>query len=257
MRTPYHAPQRHGRGPATPGRTPLRTPIRTPIRTPVRTPQNNYPQEPATPIRAALPAPENDVIEPELTVEEKESILKYVENEAAEVEPLDETNLKRMILLFEKRALRNQEMRVKFPDQPDKFMESEVELHDILQELHAVATNPELYPLMVELNIVPSLLELLAHENTDIAVGIVDLIQELTESDVYNEAPEEADSLVDALLNQQVFALLVQNMERLDENVKEESDGIFNTLCKSRSRIFPSSYFLFIWYTFNGFMVCF
>ena len=183
--------------------------------------------------------------------------MKYVENEAAEVEPLDETNLKRMILLFEKRALRNQEMRVKFPDQPDKFMESEVELHDILQELHAVATNPELYPLMVELNIVPSLLELLAHENTDIAVGIVDLIQELTESDVYNEAPEEADSLVDALLNQQVFALLVQNMERLDENVKEESDGIFNTLCKSRSRIFPSSYFLFIWYTFNGFMVCF
>lgn len=123
-------------------------------------------------------------------------------------------------------------MRVKFPDQPDKFMESEVELHDILQELHAVATNPELYPQMVELGVVPSLLELLAHENTDIAVGIVDLLQELTESDVYNEAPDEADSLIDALLNQQVFALLVQNLERLDESVTEESDGVFNTLGK-------------------------
>jgi beta-catenin-like protein 1 len=169
-----------------------------------------------------------------LTKEQKEDILKYVETEAAEVEALDETNLKRMILLFEKRALRNQEMRVKFPDQPDKFMESEVELHDVLQELHAIATNPELYPLMVDLGVVPSLLELLAHENTDIAVGIVDLLQELTESDVYNEAPEEADSLIDALLGQQVFALLVQNLERLDESISEESDGVFNTLGKVR-----------------------
>ena len=215
MRTPYHPRQRHN---TKHDSTPLRTPVRT--------------SEPPTPIRAALPAPEHDVVEPQLTEEQKEDILKFVETEAAEVEPLDETNLKRMILLFEKRALRNQEMRVKFPDQPDKFMESEVELHDVLQELHAVATNPELYPLMVELSVVPSLLELLAHENTDIAVGIVDLLQELTESDVYNEAPEEADSLIDALLAQQVFALLVQNLERLDETVSEESEGVFNTLGK-------------------------
>ncbi|XP_011501189.1 PREDICTED: beta-catenin-like protein 1 [Ceratosolen solmsi marchali] len=211
IKTPYHARQRH-----TLSKVVDSTPVRV--------------SEPPTPIRAALPAPENDVVEPQLTKEQKEDILKYVETEAAEVEALDETNLKRMILLFEKRALRNQEMRVKFPDQPDKFMESEVELHDILQELHAIATNPDLYPLMVELGVVPSLLELLAHENTDIAVGIVDLLQELTESDVYNEAPEEADSLIDALLGQQVFALLVQNLERLDESVSEESDGVFNTL---------------------------
>ncbi|OXU28599.1 hypothetical protein TSAR_005359 [Trichomalopsis sarcophagae] len=216
IKTPYHPRQRHTRhAPETP------TPVRA---TPVRT------SEPPTPIRAALPAPENDVVEPQLTQEQKADILKYVETEAAEVEPLDETNLKRMILLFEKRALRNQEMRVKFPDQPDKFMESEVELHDVLQELHAVATNPELYPVMVELGIVPSLLELLAHENTDVAVGVVDLLQELTESDVYNEAAEEADTLIDALLQQQVFALLVQNLDRLDESISEESDGVFNTL---------------------------
>ncbi|XP_001604182.2 beta-catenin-like protein 1 [Nasonia vitripennis] len=216
IKTPYHPRQRHTRhAPETP------TPVRA---TPVRT------SEPPTPIRAALPAPENDVVEPQLTQEQKADILKYVETEAAEVEPLDETNLKRMILLFEKRALRNQEMRVKFPDQPDKFMESEVELHDVLQELHAVATNPELYPVMVELGIVPSLLELLAHENTDVAVGVVDLLQELTESDVYNEAAEEADTLIDALLQQQVFALLVQNLDRLDETISEESDGVFNTL---------------------------
>lgn len=228
MRTPYHSRQRHG---SRVDSTPIRgTPIRgTPIRsTPLRS------NEPPTPVRTTslvqTSTTDQDFVEPQLTEEQKEDIMKYVETEAAEVEPLDETNLKRMILLFEKRALRNQEMRVKFPDQPDKFMESEVELHDVLQEMHAVATNPELYPQIVELNVVPSLLELLSHENTDIAVGVVDLLQELTESDVYNEAPEEATALIDALLNQQVFALLVQNMDRLDENISEESDGIFNTL---------------------------
>ena len=109
-------------------------------------------------------------------------------------------------------------------------MESEVELHETLQELHVVATNPDLYPLMVELGAVPSLLELLSHENTDIAVGVVDLLQELTDVDILHESQEGADTLIDALLEQQVCALLVQNLERLDEAVKEESDGVYNTL---------------------------
>lgn len=56
-------------------------------------------------------------------------------------------------------------------------MESEVELNDCIVELHALATVPDLYPLMVELNAVPSLLELLSHENTDISVAVVDLLQ--------------------------------------------------------------------------------
>lgn len=81
--------------------------------------------EPATPVRtssAPLPSSANDVVEPQLTEKEKQDILKYVETEAPEVEALDEATLKRMILLFEKRALRNQEMRVKFPDQPEKYV---------------------------------------------------------------------------------------------------------------------------------------
>lgn len=209
IKTPYHARQRQSREIEM-------TPVRS--------------SEPPTPIRAALPSPANDVVEPQLTEKEKQDILKYVETEAPEVEALDEATLKRMVLLFEKRALRNQEMRVKFPDQPEKFMESEMELYETLQELHVVATNPDLYPLMVELGAVPSLLELLSHENTDIAVGVVDLLQELIDVDILNESQKGADTLIDALLEQQVCALLVQNLERLDESVKEESDGVHNTL---------------------------
>lgn len=56
-------------------------------------------------------------------------------------------------------------------------MESEIELHEALQELHVVATVPDLYPVLVQLQVIPSLLDLLSHENTDISVAVVDLLQ--------------------------------------------------------------------------------
>lgn len=85
-------------------------------------------------------------------------------------EVVDETAIKKIVLNFEKRSLKNREMRIKFPDSPEKFMESEVELHEILQEMRVLATAPDYYPLLVKLQIIPSLLELLSHDNTDIAV---------------------------------------------------------------------------------------
>lgn len=111
-------------------------------------------------------------------------------------------------------------------------MESEVELHTTLTELRALATVPDLYPRLVELGSVPSLLELLAHENTDIAIAVVNLLQELTDPDTLNESQEGSESLVDALMAGQACALLVQNLDRLDETVTEEAEGIHNTLCK-------------------------
>ncbi|KAF6727999.1 Beta-catenin-like protein 1 [Oryzias melastigma] len=152
------------------------------------------------------------------------------DEEEPEAEPVDESSVKKMILTFEKRSYKNQELRIKFPDNPEKFMESELDLNDIIQEMHVIATMPDLYHLLVELNAVHSLLGLLSHENTDVAIAVVDLLQELTDIDTLHESEEGAEVLIDALLEGQVVALLVQNMERLDEQVKEESDGIYNTL---------------------------
>lgn len=42
-----------------------------------------------------------------------------------------------------------------------------------------------------------------------------------------------------------MVALLVQNMERLDEQVKEEADGIYNTLGKH-----PLQIWLYLFYTY-------
>ncbi|XP_071331570.1 beta-catenin-like protein 1 isoform X1 [Trachinotus anak] len=168
----------------------------------------------------------------EMTGDKKKILEKLMDQDEddPEAEPVDESSVKKMILTFEKRSYKNQELRIKFPDNPEKFMESELDLNDIIQEMHVIATMPDLYHLLVELNAVQSLLGLLSHENTDVAIAVVDLLQELTDIDTLHESEEGAEVLIDALLEGQVVALLVQNMERLDEQVKEEADGIYNTL---------------------------
>ena len=54
-----------------------------------------------------------------------------------------------------------------------RFMESEMELNDIVQEMHVVATTPNLYPVLIELNAVESLLQLLSHENTGLKYIVI------------------------------------------------------------------------------------
>ncbi|CAG9827204.1 unnamed protein product [Diabrotica balteata] len=179
--------------------------------------------------RPISPTPSTQPLD-HISEEERAEILKFVETEQTQGEIIDETALKKIVLNFEKRSLKNREMRIKFPDSPEKFLESEVELHEILQEMRILATAPDYYPLLVKLQVIPSLLELLSHDNTDIAVATVELLQELTDVDSLNESEEGTEALIESLLDHQIIALLVQNLERLDETVKEEADGVHNTL---------------------------
>lgn len=157
-------------------------------------------------------------------------------------EVIDAGAIKRMLLSFEKKVLKNQEMRVKFPDMPDKFMESELELNDEVQKLHVMATTPEYYPILVETSTIQTILGLLSHDNSDISIAIIDLLQELSDEEAMTDSEEELEGLVDALLTEGVVALLVQNLERLDEKVREDYDGVHNILaivenmCEVRSK---------------------
>ncbi len=115
------------------------------------------------------------------------------------------------MLSFEKQVLKNQEMRVKFPDQPEKFMDSEIELNAEIQQLHVISTVPSLYNILVESNTCQTLVGLLTHDNSDIAIAVVDLLQQLTDADLEGEeeegegGEERMEQLIDALLAEQVW----------------------------------------------------
>ncbi|XP_015783935.1 beta-catenin-like protein 1 [Tetranychus urticae] len=143
--------------------------------------------------------------------------------------PLDDVSLKRMILQFERKVLKNQEYRIKYADDALKFMETEVELFEIIQQMQVISTQPELYHVLLELNVLTTLLGLLVHENTDIACAVVSLLQEVCEIDDDDDY-DKISPLLDFLIESQLVHLLVSNMQRLDETVKEESEGVFNSL---------------------------
>ncbi|KAK4409464.1 Beta-catenin-like protein 1 [Sesamum angolense] len=124
----------------------------------------------------------------------------------------------------------NTAARLKYPDNPDKFAESELELHDELQKLKILAGAPELYPDLVSLGTVNSITGLLNHDNTDIAIDAVTLLQDLTDADVIEDNDEPAQVLVDALIENNAVELLVQNLARLNDSDPDESAAIYNTL---------------------------
>ncbi|GJP86334.1 hypothetical protein CLOP_g16368 [Closterium sp. NIES-67] len=145
-------------------------------------------------------------------------------------EVMDLRGLRRAVLAFEKRLKENMDARIRHVDQPEKFMESEVELDREVKKLHAVASAPSLYPDLVRLNAVPSILSLLGHENTDISIGAVSLLGELTDADAVGEHEEEAKALVQAIVDSSGLELLVQNLQRMDEKDSEEGNTVFATL---------------------------
>ncbi|XP_034704466.1 beta-catenin-like protein 1 [Vitis riparia] len=190
--------------------------------------------------RSALKRKRNDAIEPfdngtaaAATTDVSSidlSLLEAVEKSQTTVEVLDLKTLKKLVLAFERRLRDNIEARLKYPDQPDKFADSEIELHEEVQRLKTLAGGPELYPDLVNLNVIPSILGLLSHDNSDIAVDVVGLLQDLTDEDVLEDNDEPARVLVDALIENNVLELLVQNLTRLSESDPDEMAAVYATL---------------------------
>ncbi|KAK6927797.1 Beta-catenin-like protein 1, N-terminal [Dillenia turbinata] len=158
------------------------------------------------------------------------SLLEAVEKSQNTVDVLDLKTLKKLVLSFERRLRDNLEARLKYAEQPEKFADSEIELHEELQKLKILAGGPELYPDLVSLNTIPSILGLLAHDNTDIAIDVVSLLQDLTDEDVLEDNDEPARILVDALIENNALESLVQNLGRLSDSDPDESTAIYNTL---------------------------
>ncbi|WVY93447.1 hypothetical protein V8G54_033747 [Vigna mungo] len=158
------------------------------------------------------------------------SLLEAIEKSQNTLEVLDLRTLKKHVLSFERRLKENIEARLKYPNQPDRFADSEVELHDELQKLKVLAGAPELYPDLVSLNVVPSIVDLLNHDNTDIAIDVVQLLQDLTDEDVLDDNDDSARVLVDALVDNSALELLVQNLHRLNDSDPDENAAVYGTL---------------------------
>jgi beta-catenin-like protein 1 len=179
-----------------------------------------------------------------LTSEQKQilSIFESAEGEGTTEDPegISITSIRRTLLKFERAANKNQDQRSKYPDDPSKFIDSEADLDSALKSLLSLAQSPVLaYPELVRSGSISLLIGLLSHENADIVIDVVDVIHELTDEDVGNELEDEEEqeeaqvalkTLIEALLENSILELLVDNLSRLNETEESDRQGVFHIL---------------------------
>ncbi|KAK2625776.1 hypothetical protein QTJ16_005088 [Diplocarpon rosae] len=163
---------------------------------------------------------------------QENEILDYMEGqEPAEISPekIDSAWLRKLALNFEKRISKNAELRAKFEGEPQKFMSSEADLDSDIKALSILTEHSELYGEFAKLGCVGSLVSLLAHDNTDIAIDAVEIVSELTDEDVEAEQ-EQWDQIVDAMIEADLPDLLVSNFARFNEANESDRSGIYHAL---------------------------
>ncbi|KAF9247089.1 Catenin-beta-like protein [Melanogaster broomeanus] len=178
-----------------------------------------------------------------LTREQKQilSIFERAEGEGAQDEPEEVTitSIRRTLLRFERTVNKNQDQRSKYPDDPSKFIDSEADLDSAIKSLLPLAQFPGLaYPEIVRSGAVSLLVGLLSHENVDIVIDAVEVFHELTDEDVGNEGDEgeqrESQAalklLMEALVQNSVLELLVDNLSRLNETEESDRQGVFHII---------------------------
>ncbi|CEH12362.1 Uncharacterized conserved protein [Ceraceosorus bombacis] len=150
-------------------------------------------------------------------------------------------DLKRSLLKCERAVNRNAELRVKYSDDPEKFVESEADLDSSLKALVVLTTNPALlYPEAIKNELPKTLCDLLSHENVDIVAAVIELVEELTDDDVLDagvlDEEDEQDGgsrqgeaavaqLVNQLLDRGFLDLLIPNLTRLSDEAPEGGDA--------------------------------
>jgi beta-catenin-like protein 1 len=164
--------------------------------------------------------------------QEENEILDYMEGqESADIalEKIDSAWLRKLALNFEKKITKNAELRAKFENDPTKFMGSEADLDADVKALSILAEHSELYGEFAKLGCVGSLVGLLAHENTDIAIDAIEIVAELTDEDVEAEEAQWRE-IVDAMVEADLLDLLVSNFKRFEEGNESDRSGVYHAL---------------------------
>lgn len=181
-------------------------------------------------------------------------------NEPGELSP---QGVRKQLLALEKGINKNRDMRTKHGDDPEKcvllpactnstaqantesrrFVDSEFALLEALHALLLLSSAPTLsFPILLELSTPNSLSDLLSHENTDVAIAVVEVLEEWTDEEVLEGDGEDEDedegekrrdamrALVEGLVEAGVVELVVSGLERLNEEDEAERGGVFHTL---------------------------
>eukprot|EP00919_Chromeraceae_sp_WS-2016_P020868 GHVR01049507.1.p2 GENE.GHVR01049507.1~~GHVR01049507.1.p2 ORF type:complete len:245 (+),score=87.77 GHVR01049507.1:103-837(+) len=140
------------------------------------------------------------------------------EADSMHVETLNAQTLKRVVAQLDRKIKRNQEMRIKHPDEPEKFLKSEVDLAEEIKKISQIAALPDLYDEFVSLGGLQKLVALLAHVNTDVSVEVARVMSEMTEGD----GIADPEAFCNSLMECQLAELVVDTLARINEEASDD-----------------------------------
>jgi len=145
---------------------------------------------------------------------------------------------------LERTLQRNQLLRAQHEDDPEKFMMNELALNDEIVSFQAAAVDVGLYGKLVEFGVMGSFLTLMNHENSDVAISVLNVLVELLDPDVLlqqekGESSEKMDPserarnmglLANAFVDGGGLEMLSSNLGRFDETVEDDAKGVEDAL---------------------------
>ena len=134
---------------------------------------------------------------------------------------LNEKNLDELITIINKNYDKNIDLRKKSNNYMD-YIQIEEQLNEDLSVLQRVSAYPNLIPIFIKYNGIELMIDILNHPNIDIVNKIINLIQELTESDFLINI-EKPKFFIELLLNYNLFDLLIENLEKIDKEYSEDT----------------------------------
>jgi len=165
-----------------------------------------------------------------------DAILRAV-NEAPAVQEMDEAKARAAVARLNKAVATNSVMRSKYPDDPTKFMQSEVDVDEALMALKELAVAPQLYDLFISLGGCETLASLFTHENDNVHVSVLSLLAELINADALALDPANpmasraAWNLVAEMIRLKIFPMMIQTAESVEPDEEDtQATAVFNCL---------------------------
>ena len=107
-----------------------------------------------------------------------------------------------------------------------------------------LSSSPSLtFPLLIENSTLSTLSDLLSHENVEVSIAVIQVLEEYLDQDEEDEVElEEGEderrrlavkALLDEMVKEGVVELVVSGVKRFDEEEEESRTGVFHTLSKA------------------------
>ena len=139
----------------------------------------------------------------------------------AKIMDLSQKGIQQACISLRKALSKNSLERAQNLDSPENYMDSELALHEQIQAFSSIASTPWLFPILLEEHVLEEFSTILSHENTDIALTVIQMLVEWLDPTLGNSVERLAMHVAHECLE-----LVVANLGRLNPNDEEDRQGM-------------------------------